>query len=237
MVREEIAASTARLIANPVAHKLKAAGDRRRRGADPWPAELHAPPAPRSSRRTVRRGVRRRRVGRRRRRGRSSPPCAPAATRRCSSTRSASAAAAAAAGRARTSSTRRWPALDAGRARRPRGRDRERAARSRRPGWTPRREVALPAGPHRSACARCRSRRAAIYVPAGRNPYPSTVVMGAVTARAAGVDEVVVRARGDAPRDPRRLRAVRGRRGLPDGRRAGRRRARLRHRDGAAPPT
>ena len=34
--------------------------------------------------------------------------------------------------------------------------------------------------------------RAAIYVPAGRNPYPSTVVMGAVTARAAGVDEVVV---------------------------------------------
>jgi histidinol dehydrogenase len=34
--------------------------------------------------------------------------------------------------------------------------------------------------------------RAAIYVPAGRAPYPSTVVMGAVTARAAGVDEVVV---------------------------------------------
>jgi histidinol dehydrogenase len=40
--------------------------------------------------------------------------------------------------------------------------------------------------------------RAAIYVPAGRNPYPSTVVMGAVTARAAGVDEVVV-ASGDDP--------------------------------------
>jgi histidinol dehydrogenase len=35
-------------------------------------------------------------------------------------------------------------------------------------------------------------RRAAIYVPGGRAPYPSTVVMGAVTARAAGVDEVVV---------------------------------------------
>ena len=34
--------------------------------------------------------------------------------------------------------------------------------------------------------------RAAVYVPAGRNPYPSTVVMGAVTARAAGVDEVAV---------------------------------------------
>jgi histidinol dehydrogenase len=35
-------------------------------------------------------------------------------------------------------------------------------------------------------------RRAAIYVPGGRAPYPSTVVMGAVTARAASVDEIVV---------------------------------------------
>ena len=34
--------------------------------------------------------------------------------------------------------------------------------------------------------------RAAIYVPVGRAPYPSTVVMGAVTARVAGVDEIVV---------------------------------------------
>jgi histidinol dehydrogenase len=34
--------------------------------------------------------------------------------------------------------------------------------------------------------------RAAIYVPGGRAPYPSTVVMGAVTARAAGVTEIVV---------------------------------------------
>ena len=34
--------------------------------------------------------------------------------------------------------------------------------------------------------------RAAIYVPGGRAPYPSTVVMGAVTARAAGVREIVV---------------------------------------------
>jgi histidinol dehydrogenase len=41
-------------------------------------------------------------------------------------------------------------------------------------------------------------RSAAIYVPAGRNPYPSTVVMGAITARAAGVHEVVV-ASGDHP--------------------------------------
>jgi histidinol dehydrogenase len=37
-------------------------------------------------------------------------------------------------------------------------------------------------------------RRAAVYVPGGRNPYPSTVVMGAVTARAAGVEHVAVAA-------------------------------------------
>jgi histidinol dehydrogenase len=35
-------------------------------------------------------------------------------------------------------------------------------------------------------------RRAAVYVPGGRAPYPSTVVMGAVTARTAGVEEIVV---------------------------------------------
>jgi histidinol dehydrogenase len=35
-------------------------------------------------------------------------------------------------------------------------------------------------------------RRAAAYVPGGRAPYPSTVVMCAVTARAAGVDEFAV---------------------------------------------
>ena len=33
-------------------------------------------------------------------------------------------------------------------------------------------------------------RKAAVYAPSGRHPYPSTVVMGAVTAKAAGVDEV-----------------------------------------------
>jgi histidinol dehydrogenase len=42
-------------------------------------------------------------------------------------------------------------------------------------------------------------RRAAIYVPGGRNPYPSTVVMGVVTAKAAGVDEVAVCAPGAHP--------------------------------------
>src|SRR5215211_3395331 len=35
-------------------------------------------------------------------------------------------------------------------------------------------------------------RRAAVYAPGGRAPYPSSVLMGAVTARAAGVDRVVV---------------------------------------------
>jgi histidinol dehydrogenase len=42
-------------------------------------------------------------------------------------------------------------------------------------------------------------RRAAIYVPGGRAPYPSTVVMGVVTAQAAGVEEVVVCAPGAHP--------------------------------------
>ena len=44
-------------------------------------------------------------------------------------------------------------------------------------------------------------RRAAVYVPGGRAPYPSTVVMGAVTAQVAGVEEIAVcsppRADGD----------------------------------------
>ncbi len=35
-------------------------------------------------------------------------------------------------------------------------------------------------------------KRAAVYVPGGRAPYPSTVVMGVVTARAAGVEHVSV---------------------------------------------
>jgi histidinol dehydrogenase len=42
-------------------------------------------------------------------------------------------------------------------------------------------------------------RRAAIYVPGGRAPLPSTVVMGVVTARAAGVEDVVVCAPGAHP--------------------------------------
>jgi histidinol dehydrogenase len=52
-------------------------------------------------------------------------------------------------------------------------------------------DVALPAGQTISV-AEVPVRRAAVYVPGGRAPYPSTVVMGAVTARAAGVDEIAV---------------------------------------------
>jgi histidinol dehydrogenase len=51
--------------------------------------------------------------------------------------------------------------------------------------------VELPEG-HRVEVAEVPVRRAAIYAPGGEAPYPSTVVMGAVTARAAGVDEIVV---------------------------------------------
>jgi histidinol dehydrogenase len=54
-------------------------------------------------------------------------------------------------------------------------------------------------------------RRAAVYVPGGRAPYPSTVVMGVVTARVAGVDHVAVCAppRHDGDPDPVVLAACR----------------------------
>jgi histidinol dehydrogenase len=58
-------------------------------------------------------------------------------------------------------------------------------------GVAPDRQVDLPQGQQ----VRLRElpvRRAAVYVPGGRAPYPSTVVMGAITARVAGVDQVVV---------------------------------------------
>ena len=51
--------------------------------------------------------------------------------------------------------------------------------------------VDLPEG-QRVEVAEVPVRRAAIYVPGGRAPYPSTVVMGAVTARVAGVEQVAV---------------------------------------------
>jgi histidinol dehydrogenase len=51
--------------------------------------------------------------------------------------------------------------------------------------------VDLPQG-HRVALREVPVGSAAIYVPGGRAPYPSTVVMGVVTARAAGVLDVAV---------------------------------------------
>jgi len=52
-------------------------------------------------------------------------------------------------------------------------------------------ELLLPQG-QRVLVREIPVRRAAIYVPGGRAPYPSTVLMGAVTARVAGVEEIVV---------------------------------------------
>jgi histidinol dehydrogenase len=58
-------------------------------------------------------------------------------------------------------------------------------------GLAPDREVRLPQG-HTVTLRETPVRRAAIYVPGGRAPYPSTVVMGVITARVAGVNEIVV---------------------------------------------
>jgi histidinol dehydrogenase len=55
------------------------------------------------------------------------------------------------------------------------------------------RDVQLPQG-QRVRLRELPVRRAAVYAPGGRRPYPSSVIMGAVTARAAGVEELVVAA-------------------------------------------
>lgn len=60
-----------------------------------------------------------------------------------------------------------------------------------RAGADPEAELTLPQG-QRVRLREVPVRRAAVYAPGGKNPYPSSVVMGVVTARAAGVDEVVV---------------------------------------------
>jgi histidinol dehydrogenase len=58
-------------------------------------------------------------------------------------------------------------------------------------GLGPDRDVLLPEG-HRVRLRELPVARAAVYAPGGRAPYPSTVVMGVVTALAAGVEEIVV---------------------------------------------
>jgi histidinol dehydrogenase len=65
-------------------------------------------------------------------------------------------------------------------------------------GVDPEHEVSLPQG-QTVTLREVPVRRAAVYVPGGRAPYPSTVVMGVVTAQAAGVEEVVVCAPGAHP--------------------------------------
>jgi histidinol dehydrogenase len=52
-------------------------------------------------------------------------------------------------------------------------------------------DVTLPQG-HRVFLRDRPVRRAAIYVPGGRAPYPSSVLMGVVTARVAGVEQIAV---------------------------------------------
>ena len=226
VIREEIMASTARLIANPVSYRVKAAEidavvERLRAALRTRPgvaAEIRAAVPPGAS---VADGGRRR----------SSPPCAHGgdaalerATRRVTCGERA-------ATRARGSPTTLLDAaLDV--ARRPTcARGLEVAIANVRAvaeaGLDEDRAVTLPEG-QTVALREVPVRRAAVYAPSGRHPYPSTVVMGAITARAAGVDEVYVADRA-APDDPRRGAAVRGRRRLRDHRRAGDRRARLRH--------
>jgi len=51
---------------------------------------------------------------------------------------------------------------------------------------------AVSLGGHEVVLREAPVERAAIYVPGGRAPYPSTVVMGVVTARVAGVAQVVI---------------------------------------------
>lgn len=63
----------------------------------------------------------------------------------------------------------------------------ERVARA---GLHPDREVAFDG--HAVTVRETPVHRAAVYVPGGRAPYPSTVVMGVATARAAGVEQVAV---------------------------------------------
>ena len=237
VVREEIATSTARLIANRVSLRVKAAAIDCARGAPAWlscrrlcarraPATRRrsrpscaraCPAAPTSSEavaRIVARGPRGRRRGARRARGRARRARGRRGDRASPPDELDAALA----------------ALEPRAARGARAGDRERRRRRARRASARTSTSSLPQG----QSVRLREipvDRAAIYVPGGRAPYPSSVVMGAVTAREAGVErDRRLRARR-APADPRRLRAVRRARGLPRGRRTRDRRARLRDRD------
>ena len=188
VIREEIAVCTARLIANPVAHKLKAAAiddllERSPCGLSAAARGRRASSSPRSARScraapsvsARRRRDHRRGRGRGRRRGARATPRASTPTRR----RPSGSAPRSSTARARRRSTRRC--ARASRSRSPTSPRSPGAARARGP-----RGRAAP-GPPRRCCARSRSSAPRSTSPAARAPYPSTVVMGAVTARAAGV--------------------------------------------------
>ena len=55
-----------------------------------------------------------------------------------------------------------------------------------------REQTSVDLGTHVVRLGSCPVARAAVYVPGGRAPYPSTVVMGVVPARVAGVEEISV---------------------------------------------
>jgi histidinol dehydrogenase len=67
-------------------------------------------------------------------------------------------------------------------------------------------DVSLDLGSHRVTQRQAPVARAAVYVPGGRAPYPSTVVMGVVPARLAGVEHIALcappRPTGDSDIDP-----------------------------------
>lgn len=78
-------------------------------------------------------------------------------------------------------------------------------------GWDGDRARDVDLGPSQIVLRRAPVARAAIYVPGGRAPYPSTVVMGVVPARLAGVEHIAVCAppRRDGEVDPTVLAACR----------------------------
>jgi histidinol dehydrogenase len=78
-------------------------------------------------------------------------------------------------------------------------------------GWAADRTQTIELGTGRVTLRRAPVARAAVYVPGGRAPYPSTVVMGVVPARLAGVEHIAVAAppRADGDIDPIVLAACR----------------------------
>ena len=247
VIREEIAASTARLIANPVAHKLKAAAIddvvARIRGARRPPASRSAVAAERltCTAATAAEVAARVRAG--------VPPGASVAD----DVREIVAAVRAGGDEALIGYERRFGGG-------------ERAARVRATSCAAAldgagRRTCAPGSRWRSpTCARW-PRRGSIAESAATLPQGHTVRLREQPGRARrdlrprGAQPVPVdrrdgrghrprrrrrrggRRRRRASRDPGRVRAVRGRRRVPDGRRAGDRRARLRHGDASRPPT